>query len=66
MTFKRIIEKHSEEMEMVFDLPDNNNHFILLTLDSIDDFDMTSDGQELFKLVDNAIPIGSIDFSLVF
>ena len=51
---------------MVFDLPDNNNHFILLTLDSIDDFDMTSDGQELFKLVDNAIPIGSIDFSLVF
>ena len=66
MTFKRIIEKNSEEMEMVFDLPDNNNHFILLTLDSIDDFDMTSDGQELFKLVDNAIPIGSIDFSLVF
>ena len=62
MTFKRIIEKNSEEMEMVFDLPDNNNHFILLTLDSIDDFDMTSDGQELFKLVDNAIPIGSIDF----
>lgn len=65
MTFKKIIDKNSEEIEMVFDLPDNNNHFMLFTMESIDDFNMTSDGQGLFKLVDNAIPIEDIDFSLV-
>ena len=64
MTFKRMIDENPEEIKMIFDLPEESNHYVLFSLDSMDDFDMTIAGQELFEQTDSAVAIQDIDFSI--
>ena len=63
MTFKRMLDENKEEIKMIFDLPEDSNHYVLFSLDPIDDFDMSKSGQDLFNLTDNAITLQDIDFS---
>ncbi len=63
MTFKQMIDENQEEIKMIFDLPEESEYYVLFSLDSINDFDITTTGQDLFELTDNAVSIQDIDFS---
>lgn len=63
MAFKQKIDENREEIKMIFDLPEESDYYVLYSLDSINDFDMTINSQELFELTDNAVSIQDIDFS---
>lgn len=63
MAFKQKIDENREEIKMIFDLPEESEYYVLFSLDSINDFDMTIKGQELLELTDNAVSIQDIDFS---
>ena len=58
-----MLDENKEEIKMIFDLPEDSNHYVLFSLDPIDDFDMSKSGQDLFNLTDNAITLQDIDFS---
>ena len=55
--------ENQEEIKMIFDLPEESEYYVLFSLDSINDFDITTTGQDLFELTDNAVSIQDIDFS---
>lgn len=63
MSFKQLIDENKEEIKLIFDLPEESEYYVLFSLGSIDDFDMTTTGQNLFELADNAVSIQDIDFS---
>ncbi len=65
MTFRRMIDENREEIKVIFDLPEESNHYMLFSLDSIDEFDMMTTGQDLFERMDNAVSIQEIDFSVL-
>ncbi|MGV3317672.1 hypothetical protein ACMG6Y_06945, partial [Streptococcus agalactiae] len=65
MTFKRMLDENKEEIKMIFDLPEDSNYYVLFSLDSIDDFDMSKSGRDLFDLTDRAITLQYIDFSVL-
>lgn len=65
MTFKRMLDENKEEIKMIFDLPEDSNYYVLFSLDSIDDFDMSKPGRDLFDLTDSAITLQDIDFSVL-
>lgn len=65
MTFKRMLDENKEEIKMIFDLPEDSNYYVLFSLDSIDDFDMSKSGRDLFDLTDSAITLQDIDFSVL-
>ncbi|MGT2884373.1 abortive infection system toxin AbiGii family protein [Streptococcus ferus] len=65
MIFKNIVDDKQDELQVIFELPEGSRHFVMYSLDSRDDFDMSAKGQELFKLTDNAIAIENIDFSIL-
>ena len=60
--FENSIDNDQDEIKLIFKLPEESNHFILDSLDSIENFDMTTAGQKLFELTDAAIDIEKIDF----
>lgn len=63
MTFKKILDSSNEEVEMIFDLPEESSHYVLFSSDSIHDFDMATTGQNLFELTNNAVAIQDVNFS---
>lgn len=63
MILKKIVDNKQDEIQVVFELPEESSHYILYSLDSVEDFDMTTAGQELFKLTDTAVNIEKVDFT---
>lgn len=63
--FENSIDNGQDEIKLIFKLPEESNHFILDSVDSIENFDMTTTGQKLFELTDTAIDIENIDFQLL-
>ncbi|MDP5873904.1 abortive infection system toxin AbiGii family protein [Streptococcus mutans] len=63
MIFKKIVDNKQDEIQVVFKLPEESSHYILYSSDSVEDFDMSTDGQELFKLTDTAVNIEKVDFT---
>ena len=63
MIFEKIVDNKQDEIQVVFELPEESSHYILYSSDSVEDFDMSTDGQELFKLTDTAVNIEKVDFT---
>lgn len=64
MRLQKIINDNQEDVEIIFDLPEKSKHYILFSLDSIDNFDMSTNSQKLFDLTNNAIAIENINLSI--
>lgn len=66
LIFDKIDFMNEDEVTTIFELPENGNHYVFFSQDSIEDFNMETVGEELFNLSHKAVPIEDIDFTKLF
>lgn len=62
MIFNSIVDEKADELQVIFEFPEESRYFVKYSLDSIDDFDMSTTGKEIFNSTDVSINIEKINF----